>query len=203
MIGMPATAEDAPILSPAFERARTLSRIIAVLFGLGFLVMLSCAVSGMVFVFFPNAPSGVSHGIGFMNDFGVGFGSKRGWTIIAAMVATELTFVPTVLVLYHMCRLFLCFAKGRVFAAQPIAHIRWAGLWQVISFFTGIAAVYLLVLSGDRGGLYRLVAAQPFHSLPEVAVRYENAIFVGVPILIAAYVMAEARRLADENASIL
>jgi hypothetical protein len=60
-----------------------------------------------------------------------------------------------------------------------------------------------LVLSGDRGGLYRLVAAQPFHSLPEVAVRYENAIFVGVPILIAAYVMAEARRLADENASIL
>lgn len=192
-----------PNLSPSLGRARTLSRIMAVLFGLGFLVMLSCALSGVVFVFLPNSPSGVSHGIGFMNDFGVGFGSKRGWAIIAAMAATELTFVPTVLVLYHMCKLFLCFAKGRVFAAQPIAHIRWAGLWQVISFFTGIAAIYILVLSGDRGGLYRLVAAQPFHSLPMVAVRYENAIFVGVPILIAAYVMAEARRLADDNASIL
>lgn len=192
-----------PNFSPSLGRARTLSRIMAVLFALGFLVMLSCALSGVVFVFFPNSPSGTGHGIGFMNDFGVGFGSKRGWAIIAAMVATELTFVPTVLVLYHMCKLFLCFAKGRVFAAQPIAHIRWAGLWQIISFFTGIAAIYLLVLSGDRGGLYRLVAAQPFHSLPMVAVRYENAIFVGVPILIAAYVMAEARRIADENASIL
>jgi hypothetical protein len=200
---MSETITPAPALSARFARARTLSRFTAALFALGFLVMFLCALSGVVFVFFPNSPSGASHGIGFMNDFGVGFGSKRGWAVIAAMVATELTFVPTVLMLYHMCKLFLCFAKGRVFAAQTIAHIRWAGLWQTASFLTGISAIYLLVLSGERGGLYRLVAAQPFHSLPEVAVRYENAIFVGVPILIAAYVMEEARRIAADHAEIV
>ena len=200
---MSETIIQAPVLSPGFTRARLLSRFTAALFAFGFLVMLSCALSGVAFVFFPTTASGISHGIGFMNGFGVGFGGLDTWHAIAAMVATELTFIPTVLVLYHICRLFLCFARGRVFAAQSIAHIRWAGLWQTASFFTGIGAVYLLVLSGERGGLYRLVAAQPFHSLPEVAVRYENAIFVGVPILIAAYVMEEARRIAADHAEIV
>ncbi|HVW74576.1 MAG TPA: hypothetical protein VHC39_13130 [Rhizomicrobium sp.] len=201
---MSETITPAPALSARFARARTLSRFVATLFALGCLVMLGGVVSGVLFVFFPTTASGVGHGIGFMNGFGVGFGSKRGWSLIAAMVATELTFAPTVLVLYHLCRLFLCFAKGEVFSAQPIAHIRWAGLWQTISFFTGISAIYLLVMSGDRSGLYRLVAATPFfHSLPNVAVRYENAIFIGVPIIIAAYVMEEAQRIAADHAGIV
>jgi len=190
-------------LSPGFARARILSRFVAVLFALGCLVMLGGVVSGVMFVFFPTTASGAGHGIGFMTGFGVGFGSKRGWSAIAAMAATELTFIPSVLVLYHMCKLFLCFAKGEVFAARPIEHIRWAGLWQTTSFFTGIAAIYLLVLSGERGDLYRLVAAHLVGSLPSVAVRYENAIFTGIPLIIAAYVMEEARRIAADHAEIV
>jgi hypothetical protein len=73
----------APALSARFARARTLSRLTAALFALGFLVMMGGVVSGVLFVFFPTTASGVSHGIGFMNDFGVGFGSKRGWVLIA------------------------------------------------------------------------------------------------------------------------
>jgi hypothetical protein len=72
---------------------------------------------------YPKTPSGVGHGVGFMTGFGVGFGSLTHWQAIGAMIATELTFAPTVLVLYYMCKLFLCFANGEVFAAQPIAHI--------------------------------------------------------------------------------
>jgi hypothetical protein len=34
-------------------------------------------------------------------------------------------------------------------------------------------------------------------------VHYENAIFVGVPIIIAAYVMEEARRIAADHAEIV
>jgi hypothetical protein len=190
-------------VSPSFARARRLSRFVAILFALGFLVMLLGDFSGVYFVFFPTAPNGGGHGIGFMNGFGVGFASLRGWSAIAAMIATELTFVPTTLVLYHICKLFLCFAKGEVFAAQPIAHVRWAGLWQIISFFTGIAAIYLLVLSGQKGALYDLIRAHLAHSLPSIAVRYEKAIFIGVPIIIAAYVLEEARRIAADSAEIV
>jgi hypothetical protein len=202
---MSQTSAINPALSPAFARARKLSRFVAVLFALGFLVMLSCACSGVWFVFDPTTRSGVGHAVGFMNGFGVGFKSLTHWQAVGAMIATELTFVPTVLTLYHMCKLFLCFGKGEVFAAQPIAHIRWAGLWQIISFFTGIAAIYLVALTGiNTGGVYSLIAAQSIpHSLPSIAVRFENAIFTGIPIIIAAYVMDEARRIAADNAEIV
>jgi len=190
-----------PNLSPSFERARTLCRITAVLFTLGFLVMLSTALSAVVFVFFPQTPSGVPFGIGLPNGFGANFGAVRGWPAMGTMAAVELMTIPTVLVLHHMRKLFSCFAKGEVFAAQPIAHIRWAGWWMTSSFFTGIAAVYLLVLCGQKQGLLSVIHFP--NSLPAIALRFEGAIFAGIPIIIAAYVMAEARRIADEYASIL
>src|SRR4051812_13869379 len=78
-----------PNLSPSFERARTLSRITAMLFTLGFLVMLSTALSAVVFVFFPQTPSGVPFGIGLLNGFGANFGAVRGWPAVGTMVAVE------------------------------------------------------------------------------------------------------------------
>ena len=201
-MGLPLT--NNPALSPSFARAKNLSRLTAVLFILGFLVMLSVGMSAIWFVFVPTTPSGVSHGIGLPGGFGVGFGGLDTWHAIAAMLAAELMTVPTVLVLYHMSRLFLCFAKGEDFAAQPIAHIRAAGIWQIISFFSGIAAVYLLVLGGiNKGGIYRLILTHLPNSLPSIAVRFESGLFVGIPILIAAYVMEEARRIAVDNAEIV
>jgi hypothetical protein len=194
---------DSPALalSPSFERARTLSRIIAILFTLGLLVMLTVALSAVVFVFFPKTPSGVGFGIGLPNGFGAGFGAIHGWPAVGTMVAVELMTVPTVLVLHHMRKLFFCFAQGEVFAARPIAHIRRAGLWMTMSFFTGIAGVFLLALCGHRQGLPGVIHFP--NAIPAIALRFEGAIFTGIPILIAAYVMAEARRIADENASIL
>jgi hypothetical protein len=202
---MNGTNAPAAALSPGFARARQLSRLVAVLFALAFLMMLSCALSGVYFMFVPTTPAGISHGVGFMNGFDVRFGSLQGWSLAAAMAATELTFVPTVLALYHLCRLFLCFAKGEVFATRPIAHIRSAGQWQIISFFTGVGAIYLLVLAGIKGGVYDAIRRTPdlLVSLPSTAVHYENAIFVGVPIIIAAYVMEEARRIAADHAEIV
>lgn len=190
-----------PNLSPSFQRARTLSRIMAVFFTLGLLVMLSVALSAVVFVFFPKTPSGVGFGIGLPNSFGAGFGGMRGWSAVGTMVAVELMTIPSILVLHHMRKLFSCFAKGEVFAVRPIAHIRWAGFWMTISFFTGIAAVYLLALCGQKQGVLGVIHFPG--SLPAIALRFEAAIFTGIPIIIAAYVMAEARRIADENASIL
>lgn len=202
---MTVATAPAAALSPGLARARQLSRLVALLFALGFLVMLSCAASGVYFMFVPTTPAGIGHVVGFMNGFGVGFGDVQGWPRVAAMAATELTYVPTVLALYHLCRLFLCFARGEVFAAQPIAHIRWAGLWEIVSFFTGTGAIYLLVLAGIKGDIYDAIRRSPdlLTALASTAAHYENAIFVGVPIIIAAYVMEEARRIAADHAEIV
>jgi hypothetical protein len=200
---MSQTLTITPALSLGLSRARRFSHFLAVLFALGFLVMLAVAVSGVVFVFYPSTSSGVGHGIGFMSGFGVGFGGLSGWSAIRAMIAVELMTVPTVMVLYHMCRLFLCLAKGEVFAARPVAHLRTAGYWLTASFFTGIAAVYLLALTGTTDGLFGFVAREPLHAVPSVAIRFQDAIFIGVPLIIAAYVMDEARRIAADHAEIV
>jgi hypothetical protein len=93
--------------------------------------------------------------------------------------------------------------KREMKRGKPIAHIRWAGIWQTISFFTGIAAVYLLALSGFKGVLYKLIVAHLANSLPSVAVRFENAIFTGILLIIAASVMEEARRIPVDDSEVV
>jgi hypothetical protein len=76
------------------------------------------------------------------------------------------------------------FRQGRVFAAKPIIHIRAAGLWTIIWAFAPSAAQ--LILEGH------------------VRMKFEPALLAfGIATFIAAHVMAEAQRIADENASIL
>ncbi len=200
---MSETSAYIPPQSPGFTRARNLSRFVAVLFTLGCLVMLSTALSAVVFGFVPRTPSGVGFGIGFPNGISVDFGTLHGWTAVGASVAAELITVPIVLVLHHMRKLFLSFAKGEIFAAQPIAHVRAAGFWLTISFLTGIAAVYLLVLCGVKEAFLNFNHFHFLGALPGIAIRFESALFVGIPTIIAAYVMEEARRIASDNAEIV
>lgn len=192
-----------PTPSPGLSRARLLSRFVSVLFALGFLVMLSVAVSGVVFVFYPTTPSGVGHGIGFFNGFSVGFKGLSTWSAVGAMVGVELMTIPTVMVLYHLCRMFSSLGKGEVFTARTIGHLRATGWWLTASFFLGIAAVYLLVLLGVTSGLLELVARAPIKAIPAVALRFQGGIFIGLPIIIATYVMEEARRIAADHAEIV
>jgi hypothetical protein len=200
---MSETSTFTPSLSPGFTRARNLSRFVAVLFAIGCLVMLSTALAAVVFGFVPRTPSGVGFGIGLANGISVDFGALHGWPAVGASVAVELVTVPVVLVLHHMRKLFLCFAKGEIFAGQPIAHVRAAGFWLNISFFTGIAAVYLLVLCGVKDPFLNSIHFHSLGALPGIAIRFESALFVGIPTIIAAYVMEEARRIASDNAGIV
>ena len=78
--------------SPSLVRARTLSRIMAVLFVLGFLVMLSVALSAVVFVFFPKNLHGVGFGIGLPpGPIVVGFGDMHGWSAVGAATSSART----------------------------------------------------------------------------------------------------------------
>jgi hypothetical protein len=102
-----------------------------------------------------------------------------------------------------MCKLFFCFARSEVFTAHAIANIRAAGFWLTISFFTGIAAVYLLILCGVKDGFLNAIARHLLGDLPAVALKFEDSLFVGIPIIIATYVMDDARRIAADHAEIV
>jgi hypothetical protein len=91
---------------------------------------------------------------------------------------------PALFLLYHAIKIFSSFAKGAVFATKPIAHIRAAGFWTIIWAFGPSAAQFILE--------------------HHIRMKFEPALLAfGIATFIAAHVMGEARRIAEENASIL
>lgn len=192
------TVTFTPVLSSGFNRARKVSRFMAVLFTLAFMLMLFVLVANFITAIFrlPNIGIGLDHGIRIPT------GDLRGRQAVMALVAATLVLVPIVLILHHARKLFFCFARGEVFATQPIAHIRAAGLWMTLSFFTGIAAVYLLQLSGLKNAFFPVSLRFP-GALPFLTLEFKGALLTGIPIVIAAYVMEEARRIAADHAEII
>lgn len=195
---MSQTMTFTPALSSGFDRARKLSRFMAVMFTIAFCVMLFVLVANLLTAIFPrhNIGIGLEHGIRIPT------GDLRGWQAVGALVAANLVLVPEVLILHHTRKLFFCFARGEVFAAKPIAHIRATGLWLTISFFTGIAAIYLL----NQCGLKNLIYPTHLHfpgALPALMIEFKGALFTGIATTIAAYVMEEARRIAADHAEIV
>jgi hypothetical protein len=103
---------------------------------------------------------------------------------VNAVLAIIVRTLPALVLLYHAIQVFGCFRKGEVFASRPIAHIRAAGFWTIVWAFAPSAAQ--LILEGH------------------VRMKFEPPLLAfGIATFIAAHVMAEAQRIADENASIL
>jgi hypothetical protein len=175
-----------PSLSPGFSRAKKLSRVMAVIFTIAFLVMLFVLIASLVSVIIQRPNTGIGL---FYGKLQVPLSNLRGWRAAGVMAGVALFLVPTVLTLHHTRKLFGCFARGEVFAVKPIAHIRAAGLWLTASFFTNFAGLVLLHYCG--------VAT---HVSP---IGFLGALFTGIATTIAAYVMEEARRIAADYAEIV
>jgi hypothetical protein len=153
-----------PQLSPEFDRARTLSRVLMVILTISFWVGIAVAICIAIIGFvpgvaewthrFPHVPP-FHHG-----DIPVAVGALL---FLAAMV-------PSLFALHHARRVFEHFAKGEVFASATIADMRTAALWLTIAGIVPPRAIVLIV---------------------------------GISGYVAAYVMAEARRIADDNAGIV
>ncbi|MBV9548329.1 MAG: hypothetical protein JO256_01490 [Alphaproteobacteria bacterium] len=190
-------------LSPGFTWARKLSRVMVAFFAIALLLNLTEAISAPLFAIFRTTPSGVGLGIGLTERVIIGFGSLTPWQAIGAVIGVELFVLPRMLSMYHILRLFLCFARGEVFAARPIAHLRVAGWWLTATFFASIAAVWLmsawgaLSTQGDAGH-FRFPGA-----VIGLALIFRSTLFTGFPVIIAAYVMEEARRIAADHAEII
>lgn len=165
-------------LSPTFERARTLSNSLHWFFVINFGVTALWLAAVAALLIWPQiasySPDGSLASVaalpmpGRMNE------------VAAIVIRTG----PALVVLYHAIKIFGCFAKGEVFAATPIIHIRAAGFWTTLWAFT--PALSQIVLDHQH-----IVKFDP----PLLA--------FGIATFIAAHVMGEAQRIADENASIL
>lgn len=84
---------------------------------------------------------------------------------------------PNIFILFHGRRLFAGFARGQVFTEATIAHFKALGLWLIVSAVLGIFAQMFVM---------KLL---PF--------------LYGAMTYVIAYVMAEARRIAADNAEIV
>jgi hypothetical protein len=91
--------------------------------------------------------------------------------------------------MHHTRRVFGHFARGEVFVLPVSGHIRGAGLWMIISFFANIAAQTALRLTGMMPPGQSHGTAWP--------------LVIGIVTFIAAYVMAEAQRIAADHAEII
>ena len=155
------TPAASPQLSPEFDRARKLSRILEILLTIAFWGGVVAGPLGALWVlngvgehhWLPHIPP-------FHNEF-----PKP-----VAAVLVILVLIPSLGALFFARRVFAQFAKGEVFAAETIAHMRTAALWVTIAGIVPPRAIVLVV---------------------------------GIAGYVATYVMAEARRIADDNAGIV
>jgi hypothetical protein len=179
------TDAAAPILSPSFEQARSLSRLLSTAFAIFFyMTLFYLAVVGLLMF--------LRHGsIGWEDAALVPLdGHAIGARILGAF-SLMVGVLPGLFMLHHARRLFGLFAQGEVFTAGAIAHVRAAGIWLVVSACAaGVAKIGLAIANGDPV------------QLTQHLVHLDSLAF-GIATVIAAHVMAEAQRIADENASIL
>jgi hypothetical protein len=171
-----------PNLSPSFDRARTLSRILAVLFAVCFWLALVLALCVPLLALWPHAGSIK------WDPYLIAFTGLSPARRAGLLAAVEVGMIPYLFLLHHARRLFGCFWRGEVFAAASVSHIRAAGFWLIVSALAGMAA---------KIGIYSATNIKADVELDE------RSLVFGIATFIAAYVMAEARRIADENASIL
>jgi hypothetical protein len=149
-----------PVLSPGFDKARRLSRILVVLLTIGFVLMVVALVCFTVYMASPDLQAlFAQHAKKPIPDLGWG---KYVFILISA--------IPCFLALFYARRLFARFAEGDVFSAGTIALMRTSALWIVVA---------------------GVIPPRPL------------TLVVGIAAYVAAYVMAEAARLADDSASIV
>ncbi|HTT06121.1 MAG TPA: hypothetical protein VMF64_12610 [Steroidobacteraceae bacterium] len=184
------TAAASP--APGLHRARKLSRILAACLGIGF-----CAVAlvGIVLVgvmlfgatIWPHLlPADAK--LAFDSQ-GISIHSLSLAQKLGVLLTFLLRFGPSAAALYFGRRIFLKLGRGEVFTSSIVTDMRAAALWMIAAAFARSVDRFIFSLSLGRGP----------HGLsfsPEI-------LFFGVCTYVAAYVMAEARQLAEDNASIV
>lgn len=175
--------QPAPTLSPSFDRARKLSRIMAMIFTVAFWLSAAILACLPAMLIWPLA------GSLNLNGTIVSFADLTRTQHALAFLAVVVNLVPALFLLHHTRRVFGAFAQGRVFVPLTIAHIRSAGVWLVASFFAGATTVPLMIGAG-------------LHEPGQIPLDFWPLV-IGITTFIAAHVMTEASRIAADHAEIV
>lgn len=118
--------------------------------------------------------------------------------LAARLEALGLELVPTALAmwaLWSLARLFSCYARGQVFSTAPLNHLNNLAVALFASVIADLVAQLPItaLLSWHLG---------PHHRYLSLSIGSDDVsrLFVAGAVLVIARVMAEARRVADENA---
>jgi hypothetical protein len=192
------TIPSSPAFSPALGRAQRLSKVMTVLMTIGFWATL------VVISFFPiiMALAIIWHPLpSYFAEV------RQLWTPGLARLgliggaAGIIASLPSLFIFHHAKHVFAYFAKGEVFNAGPISHMCSAGLWLIVSMIAASAAQLITA--------FALWGYQSFHPrLIDLLVSnllrlHFSTLFVGIAVYVTAYVMAEAQRIAADNAKII
>lgn len=179
-------------LSPGLRRARTLSRILAACLGIGFcaVALLGIVLVGAMLIgatIWPHllpADAKLAFDSQGISIYSLSLAQKLG-----VLLTFLLRFGPSAAALYFGRRIFLGLGRGEVFTSSIVMDMRAAALWMIAAALARSVDRFVFSVSVGRGP----------HGLsfsPEI-------LFFGVCTYVAAYVMAEARRIAEDNASIV
>jgi hypothetical protein len=184
----PIPAVAGPGLSPDFNKAKQISSIMTIILAVCFWGTLAWLAVLPVSLIWPGA---VGWGGLWQSGVAIAPASLSVGARTGALLAIVLSVTPPLLVLHHAIRAFANFAKGRVFVPATIAHLRAIGLWLIVSGFA----------SGMSQALFNVFAR--VHPVAHDLDFRPVLIAFGIGISVAAYVMAEAQRIADDNAAII
>ncbi len=186
---MSVIAISEPRVLLSFGRARSLSRAIAALLALGLwaTILADLVLAIAVLFFFPVlAANAAAEWAQLSNTPLSSLGLGQRLFFVADLI---LYSAPTILILFNLRSLFVQFAHGQIFTEGSIARLKNIGLWLLISVVTSNLAQIVFFRIADL--------RQPDFDLKILPLMF------GAMTYVAAYIMAEAQRIAADNAEIV
>jgi len=183
------TSDIHPAMPQSFDRARRISVVIVLMFDIAFWASVAflAAVPVVIVFFLPDlaalfAEEWAKHSSLPLTDFSIGRRLLLTGVFLIAMA-------PNLFLLFHGRRLFAGFARGAVFTEATIAHLKALGFWLIVSAVLGmVAQMFFFAIAEVRD--------------PKFDMQITSLLY-GAMTYVAAYVMAEARHIAADNAEII
>ncbi|MEO0795352.1 MAG: DUF2975 domain-containing protein [Verrucomicrobiota bacterium] len=122
------------------------------------------------------------------------------WLLTGVFILRGILALVLVLVLYWLRRMLLRVSGGQLFGREQVVALRWAGILLVVRELLRPVINTLVVLLASSGN-------PPGHRVLEITVGLTSetllSLVAGVVIILLSYLLAEARRISDENAAIV